>query len=116
MILIFILIKINFKLKNEKGLTIYPIVINCEAVDNVNKEHSHTTFATFEKLNDGSYSIKCLKQKQRIDGVYFLLQEVFGIEKPKTNRSDINNERKSSIDSDEVIIYMIHISKFILNF
>lgn len=44
-----------------------------------NVGHSHITFAIAE-LNGDDYVIKALKQKQVVDGLCFLLQEIFGIE------------------------------------
>jgi len=42
--------------------------------------HSHVTYASFEKLSDQSWTIKLIKQKQVINGVCYLLQEIYGIE------------------------------------
>lgn len=42
--------------------------------------HSHVTYAVVDKLCDGTYGLRCLKQKQFVDGVAYLLQEVYGIE------------------------------------
>lgn len=41
---------------------------------------SHTTIATVEKITDGSYILKALKQKLFVDGLCYLLQEIYGIE------------------------------------
>ena len=42
--------------------------------------HSHMTFATVDHASDGGYMIKPLKQKQMVDGLCYLLQEIYGIE------------------------------------
>ena len=40
----------------------------------------HVTTGIVDRLSDGSYMLKPLKQKQYIDGLVFLLQEIYGIE------------------------------------
>lgn len=41
---------------------------------------SHTTIAVIEKHTDGTYVLKALKQKLYVDGLCYLLQEIYGIE------------------------------------
>lgn len=41
---------------------------------------SHTTIAVVEKHSDGTYVLKALKQKLFVDGLCYLLQEIYGIE------------------------------------
>lgn len=41
---------------------------------------SHTTIAVVEKHLDGTYVLKALKQKLFVDGLCYLLQEIYGIE------------------------------------
>jgi len=54
--------------------------------------HAHVTFAIVERSSvDGSYMIKSLKQKQFVDGLPYLLQEIYGIENKQTDRSKVNN-------------------------
>ncbi|XP_077980648.1 putative E3 ubiquitin-protein ligase MGRN1 isoform X2 [Glandiceps talaboti] len=58
-----------------------PFVIQCN-VEEPGEEfsgHSHILFAAFEKTVDG-FALKPLKQKQMVDGVCYLLQEIYGIE------------------------------------
>uniref|UniRef100_A0AAZ3NWM9 E3 ubiquitin-protein ligase n=1 Tax=Oncorhynchus tshawytscha TaxID=74940 RepID=A0AAZ3NWM9_ONCTS len=60
---------------------VFPMVIQAtvdEGGDHMG--HSHVLLATFEKHMDGSYCVKPLKQKQVVDGVSYLLQEIYGIE------------------------------------
>ncbi|CAM9407736.1 unnamed protein product [Lampetra planeri] len=60
---------------------VYPMVIH--AVVTEGEEyigHSHVLLATFDKHTDGSFFVKPLKQKQVVDGVSYLLQEIYGIE------------------------------------
>lgn len=51
---------------------------------------SHTTIATVEKLLDGSYVLKALKQKLFVDGLCYLLQEIYGIENKNNDKVSVN--------------------------
>ncbi|KAK9878131.1 hypothetical protein WA026_021147 [Henosepilachna vigintioctopunctata] len=55
---------------------------------------SHTTIATVEKITDGIYLLKALKQKLFVDGLCYLLQEIYGIENK-------NNDKHSQDDDIE---------------
>ena len=44
------------------------------------QDHAHFVFCVFEKSADNVFSMKVLKQKQNIDGVSFILQEIYGME------------------------------------
>ncbi|XP_071481727.1 E3 ubiquitin-protein ligase MGRN1-like [Diadema antillarum] len=60
---------------------VIPVVIQCCVEEG--EEHSghcHVLVATLEQASDSSYTIKPLKQKQMVDGVFYLLQEIYGIE------------------------------------
>ncbi|KAA0725051.1 E3 ubiquitin ligase RNF157 [Triplophysa tibetana] len=60
---------------------VFPMVVQAvvdEGDDHLG--HSHVLLATFEKHMDESYCVKPLKQKQVVDGVSYLLQEIYGIE------------------------------------
>ncbi|XP_061088747.1 E3 ubiquitin ligase RNF157 isoform X4 [Conger conger] len=75
---------------------IYPMVV--QAVVDEGEEHlghSHVLLATFEKHMDGSYCVKPLKQKQVVDGVSYLLQEIYGIENKY-------NSQESKVADDEI--------------
>lgn len=53
------------------------------ASNNINildARQSHTTIAVVERHGDGSFSLKALKQKLFVDGLCYLLQEIYGIE------------------------------------
>lgn len=52
---------------------------------------SHATLAVIEKSPDGTYSLKALKQKLCIDGLCYLLQEVYGIENKTAGCSEVRN-------------------------
>ena len=51
--------------------------------------HSHVTFCSIEKLNDG-YSVKPVKQKQCVDGLLYILQEFYGIENKESEASRVS--------------------------
>ncbi|KAM9831704.1 E3 ubiquitin ligase RNF157 [Neosynchiropus ocellatus] len=75
---------------------IFPMVV--QAVVDEGEEHlghSHILLATFEKHMDGSYCLKPLKQKQVVDGVSYLLQEIYGIENKY-------NSQESKVADDEI--------------
>ncbi|XP_062858829.1 E3 ubiquitin ligase RNF157 isoform X2 [Trichomycterus rosablanca] len=59
---------------------VFPMVIQAVVDEDEHFRHSHILLATFEKHMDGSYCVKPLKQKQVVDGVSYLLQEIYGIE------------------------------------
>ena len=44
------------------------------------QDHAHFVFCVFEKSIDNIFSVKVLKQKQNIDGISFILQEIYGME------------------------------------
>ena len=54
-----------------------------------NVGHSHASFATIEKSSDGGYMLKALKQKQCVDGLCYLLQEIYGIENKSPERQKV---------------------------
>lgn len=47
---------------------------------------SHTTIATVEKTTDGTFMLKALKQKLFVDGLCYLLQEIYGIENKNNDK------------------------------
>ncbi|XP_077357799.1 E3 ubiquitin ligase RNF157-like isoform X1 [Festucalex cinctus] len=75
---------------------IFPMVVQA-VVDEGDEHlgHSHILLATFEKHTDGSYCVKPLKQKQVVDGVSYLLQEIYGIENKY-------NSQESKVADDEI--------------
>lgn len=58
----------------------FPVVIHCVAQEGDEPRQSHALIAVVERNHDGSFSIKPFKQKMFIDGLYYLLQEIYGIE------------------------------------
>ncbi|XP_058560665.1 E3 ubiquitin ligase RNF157 [Neofelis nebulosa] len=84
--------ELGFDLDRE----VYPLVVHA-VVDEGDEYfgHCHVLLGTFEKHTDGSFCVKPLKQKQVVDGVSYLLQEIYGIEN-KYNTQD------SKVADDEV--------------
>ncbi|XP_078135110.1 E3 ubiquitin ligase RNF157 isoform X3 [Sander vitreus] len=75
---------------------VFPMVVQA-VVDEGDEHlgHSHILLATFEKHMDMSYCVKPLKQKQVVDGVSYLLQEIYGIENKY-------NSQESKLADDEI--------------
>lgn len=75
---------------------VFPIVIHCVALEGPSPKQSQSLVATVEKSQlDDSYSIKPLKQLLFVDGVQYILQDIYGIE----NKSLISRRetRKTSM-------------------
>lgn len=68
------------------GLNSFPTVVS-------EMRQSHTTVAVVEKHSDGTYVLKALKQKLYVDGLCYLLQELYGIE----NKNLENNKVRFTI-------------------
>ena len=49
---------------------------------------SHTTIAVVDRHSDGTYVLRALKQKLFVDGLCYLVQEIYGIE----NKNIENNK------------------------
>ncbi|XP_059937523.1 E3 ubiquitin ligase RNF157 [Mesoplodon densirostris] len=84
--------ELGFDLDRE----VYPLVVHA-VVDEGDEYfgHCHVLLGTFEKHTDGTFCVKPLKQKQVVDGVSYLLQEIYGIENKY-------NTQESKVAEDEV--------------
>ncbi|XP_008312525.1 E3 ubiquitin ligase RNF157 isoform X2 [Cynoglossus semilaevis] len=83
----------------------FPMVV--QAVVDEGEEHlghSHVLLATFEKHMDGSYCVKPLKQKQVVDGVSYLLQEIYGIENKYNSQESKVADYEISDNSAECVV------------
>lgn len=69
---------------------IYPIVIHCvidEILIDSTSTHSHTTICVVDHhASDGEYHLRAMKQKIFVDGLCYLLQEIYGIENKNLTR------------------------------
>lgn len=63
------------------------MVIHCVAEDGVEcTRQSHSTICVIDRHPDGIYALRAMKQKIYIDGLCYLLQEIYGIENKNINR------------------------------
>ncbi|XP_071796709.1 E3 ubiquitin-protein ligase MGRN1-like [Asterias amurensis] len=88
------------------GKDVIPIVIHCIVEEgDEHAGHSHALFATLEQNVETTFTIKPLKQKQMVDGVYYMLQEIFGIENKATGDAKTveEDEFADDVGSDCVI-------------
>ncbi|KAG7265884.1 hypothetical protein CRUP_016147 [Coryphaenoides rupestris] len=65
--------------------------------------HAHVLLTAFERHVDGSFSVKPLKQKQIVDRVSYLLQEIYGIEN-KNNQETKPSDDENSDNSNECVV------------
>lgn len=90
---------------NFDPTALFPVVIHCIAQDGSYPRQSHSMVAIIEKnQNDGSYSIKPLKQLLFVDGLQYLLQEIYGIEnKHLASRQQSRKVSSSSVQKSSSI-------------
>lgn len=92
--------ELNFDL--DRG--VFPLVIQAVVDDGDDiLGHAHVLLAAFDKHVDGSFSVKPLKQKQIVDRVSYLLQEIYGIEN-KNNQETKSAEDENSDNSSECVV------------
>ncbi|XP_044771538.1 E3 ubiquitin-protein ligase MGRN1 isoform X3 [Neomonachus schauinslandi] len=94
--------ELNFDL--DRGM--FPVVIQAVVDEGDVVEvtgHAHVLLAAFEKHVDGSFSVKPLKQKQIVDRVSYLLQEIYGIEN-KNNQETKPSDEENSDNSSECVV------------
>ncbi|XP_048343520.1 E3 ubiquitin ligase RNF157 isoform X3 [Sphaerodactylus townsendi] len=93
--------ELSFDLDRE----VYPMVV-LAVVDEGDEHtgHCHVLLATFEKHADGSFCVKPLKQKQVVDGVSYLLQEIYGIENKYNTQDSKVAEDEVSDNSAECVV------------
>ncbi|XP_045317007.1 E3 ubiquitin-protein ligase MGRN1 isoform X2 [Leopardus geoffroyi] len=94
--------ELNFDL--DRGM--FPVVIQAVVDEGDVVEvtgHAHVLLAAFEKHVDGSFSVKPLKQKQIVDRVSYLLQEIYGIEN-KNNQETKPSDEENSDNSNECVV------------
>lgn len=66
---------------------IYPVVIHCVSDEGPEEsKQSHTTICVIDHHSDGTYGLRALKQKIFVDGLCYLLQEIYGIENKCNNK------------------------------
>lgn len=85
---------------------IYPIVIHCVIDEPIDSTfvHSHTTICVIDHhTSDGEYHLRAMKQKIFVDGLCYLLQEIYGIENKNLTRIPNNNDDDEDTGSECVI-------------
>ncbi|CRL07618.1 CLUMA_CG020583, isoform A [Clunio marinus] len=73
---------------------IYPIVIHC-IIDESNDSmmHSHTSICVVDHhTTEGDYHLRAMKQKIFVDGLCYLLQEIYGIENKNLTRPTTDDD------------------------
>ncbi|XP_052049890.1 E3 ubiquitin ligase RNF157 isoform X1 [Apodemus sylvaticus] len=93
--------ELGFDLDRE----VYPLVVHA-VVDEGDEYfgHCHVLLGTFEKHTDGTFCVKPLKQKQVVDGVSYLLQEIYGIENKYNTQDSKVTEDDVSDNSAECVV------------
>lgn len=62
------------------GVDMLPVAVHCVADEGEEPRQSHLTIGVVEKQTDGQWALKAIKQKLFVDGLCYLLQEIYGIE------------------------------------
>uniref|UniRef100_A0A2M4BDY2 RING-type E3 ubiquitin transferase n=1 Tax=Anopheles marajoara TaxID=58244 RepID=A0A2M4BDY2_9DIPT len=92
-----------------------PVVIHCVVGDGgaagtgASEEmsasrQSHATICVIDHHSDGTYALRALKQKIFVDGLCYLLQEIYGIENKLTSKSITDEETEDN--GSECVICM----------
>lgn len=84
---------------------VLPLVIYCVAEEGEEPRQSHATFAMVEKHTDG-FALKPLKQKLFVDGLSYLLQEIYGIENKNADNCKVSSEDDTEDNGAECVICM----------
>lgn len=93
------------ELQYDVDREIIPIAIYCVAEEGPEDlRQSHTTIATVEKIAEGIYLLKALKQKLWVDGLCYLLQEIYGIE--NKNNEKAGGDEDTEDNGSECVICM----------
>lgn len=85
-----------------------PIAIHCVVEDSSlagaeELRQSHTTICVIDHHADGSYALRALKQKIFVDGLCYLLQEIYGIENKNLNKTAAQDDDMEDTGSECVI-------------
>uniref|UniRef100_A0A182Q4V1 RING-type E3 ubiquitin transferase n=1 Tax=Anopheles farauti TaxID=69004 RepID=A0A182Q4V1_9DIPT len=72
--------------------------------DGNGNRQSHATICVIDHHSDGTYALRALKQKIFVDGLYYLLQEIYGIENKLASKSVTDEETEDN--GSECVICM----------
>uniref|UniRef100_A0A1L8DSQ0 RING-type E3 ubiquitin transferase n=1 Tax=Nyssomyia neivai TaxID=330878 RepID=A0A1L8DSQ0_9DIPT len=76
---------------------VIPIAIHCVVEEGLEESRqSHTTVCVVDHHTDGTYVLRALKQKIFVDGLSYLLQEIYGIENKNINKSASDDENEGN--------------------
>ncbi|XP_037094209.1 LOW QUALITY PROTEIN: E3 ubiquitin-protein ligase MGRN1-like [Pollicipes pollicipes] len=84
------------ELAYNPDVELYPVVVVCQAEEGDDPRQCHVTTGYVDRMSDGSYMLKPLKQKQYIDGLVFLLQEIYGIENKLVDNKSVDDDTEDS--------------------
>jgi len=81
----------------------YPLIIDIQALVDHPKPHAHATFATFDRSGEGVQAMTCkpIIQRLSVDGLTFILKEIYGIE----NKEESGGGRDDD-DNSECVVCM----------
>jgi len=85
---------------------ILPVAIHCVAEEGEEPRQSHLTIAVVEKQSDEHYSLKAIKQKLFVDGLCYLLQEIYGIENKLADTTFLGDEDDVEDTGAECVVCM----------
>uniref|UniRef100_A0A0A9WSF3 RING-type E3 ubiquitin transferase n=2 Tax=Lygus hesperus TaxID=30085 RepID=A0A0A9WSF3_LYGHE len=89
---------------------VVPLAIHCVAQDGTDdSKQSHTCISVIEKHSDGTYVLKALKQKLFVDGLCYLLQEIYGIENKNIENQKANSDVETEDNGSECVICMCEV-------
>jgi hypothetical protein len=78
-------------------------LLQCVSIEGDAPRQCHTTFGIFERSSDGGFLLKAFKQKLFVDGLSYLLQEIYGLE---NKSADVHpNQVFASIMGSFLIFY-----------
>ena len=86
--------ELQFNDNDQELQTVIPVAIQAVALDGDTPRQAHTTVASIERTHDGAYVLKNIKQKLFVDGLSYLLQEIYGLE----NKVETPNKLDDDMD------------------
>lgn len=84
---------------------VLPIAIHCVVEDGPDEpRQSHTTICVIDRHADGTFALRAMKQKIFVDGLCYLLQEIYGIENKNINKAGADDDTEDN--GSECVICM----------
>lgn len=89
------------------GLCIVSVTVSCVCLCIPDPKQSHTTICVVDHHHtDGTYVLRALKQKIFVDGLCYLLQEIYGIENKNINKATAAMDDDADDNGSECVICM----------